>query len=377
MEECNLSIEINLKSKKFCCSFSIKEKLTFIRGDSGVGKTEFTRRVSSRTSANHIDVSNGFELSVLTTEVFENIYRKALSQKNKDESTKNQEETKFLRKFWSTNDNFPFSDNMIFIIDDDDFVKTHAFAVLFECDKSNYYIIINRSNLPSLSYSADEVYNFVSDGINHTLEKYYSYMKKTIDTHLDMILVEGIGSDFIFFQTLFSNGKVLKPNDFNGIHGGGKDNLIKALKENIILFYHKSIFLIIDFCGFGSNIEDLINLAKDYNVTLFVNRDYLSFEYFLLKSNLIKDDIDDFIEKNRLKFYSLEDLCTQRLIFLTRGTLYPYSKSNNSFSSCYYLDCCSNINNNGNCDIRRSKLAKDKVKNMIIDTDFEYFLSCI
>ena len=67
-----MSVEISLKSKKFCCAFSIKEKLTFIRGDSGVGKTEFTRRVSSRTSANQVKVSNGFELSVFTKEVFEN-----------------------------------------------------------------------------------------------------------------------------------------------------------------------------------------------------------------------------------------------------------------------------------------------------------------
>lgn len=164
-------VEIRLVSKKFCCNFYIKEKLTFIQGDSGVGKTEFTRRVSSKTSANHIEVSNGFELSVLTQDVFHNIYKKALSRKAKNEYTKNQKETKFLREFWGDDDNFPLPNNTIFLIDDEDFVKTHAFAVLFECDKSNYYIIINRSNLSSLSYSADEIYRFVSDGIQHTIEK--------------------------------------------------------------------------------------------------------------------------------------------------------------------------------------------------------------
>lgn len=351
--------------------------MTFIRGDSGVGKTEFTRRVSSRTSANQVKVSNGFELSVFTKEVFENVYKKALSYKNKNESTKNQEETKFLRKFWSTNDNFPLLDNTIFIIDDEDFVKSHAFAVLFECDKSNYYIIINRSNLPSLSYSADEVYNFVSDGIDHTIEKHYNYTKDVKICHADTVLVEGIGSDFIFFQQLFSCSKVVKPNDFTGIQSGGKDNLIRALKENITMFRHQPLFLIIDFCGFGSNIEDLLHLVHDYNVALVISREYLSFEYLLLKSNLIKDDIDDFIEKNRLRFYSLEDLCTQRLMFLTKGTPYSYSKSASSFSNCYYLNCCNSSNNNGNCDIRRSDLAKNKVKNMIVGTDFEYFLSYI
>ena len=73
-----MSVEISLESKKFCCKFCIKEKLTFIRGDSGVGKTEFTKRVSSRTSANHIEVSNGFNLTVLTKEVFENVTKAGL-----------------------------------------------------------------------------------------------------------------------------------------------------------------------------------------------------------------------------------------------------------------------------------------------------------
>ena len=88
-------VEISLTSKKFCCNFSIKEKLTFIRGDSGVGKTEFTKRVNSKTSANKILVSNGFELSVLTRDVFDNIYKKALSRKDKEDNTKQQSETNF------------------------------------------------------------------------------------------------------------------------------------------------------------------------------------------------------------------------------------------------------------------------------------------
>ena len=197
-------ITIELVSKRFCCTLKIREKLTFIRGDSGVGKTEFTKRVASRTSANHIEVSNGFEISVLTRDYFHNIYKKSLDIKNKSETTKNQKETAFLRNYWGIEDNFPLPSNTIFIIDDEDFVKSHAFAVLFECDKSNYYIIINRSNLPSLSYSADEVYDFVSDGRSHTIQKYYDYKIDKNDTSIDMVFVEGIGSDFIFFRELFN-----------------------------------------------------------------------------------------------------------------------------------------------------------------------------
>ena len=223
-------IKISLTSKKFCCEFGIKEKLTFIRGDSGVGKTEFTKRVSSKTTANTINVSNGFNLNVLTKDVFETVYNNAMKHKNKTEKTRAQDETKFLAKYWSNEDNFPLQDNTIFIIDDEDFVKSHVFSVLFKCDRSNYYIIINRSNLPNLSYSADEVYNFISDGKNHYLERYFNYKEDAAIEHVDNVFVEGIGSDFIFFSRLFSNSNVFNPTSFSGVNGGGKDKNICAQK---------------------------------------------------------------------------------------------------------------------------------------------------
>ena len=69
------AITIELVSKGFCCTLEIREKLTFIRGDSGVGKTEFTKRVASRTSVNYIEVLNGFNISVLKRDYFHNIYK--------------------------------------------------------------------------------------------------------------------------------------------------------------------------------------------------------------------------------------------------------------------------------------------------------------
>lgn len=366
-------VRISLISKKFCCDFSIKEKLTFIKGDSGTGKTEFTRRVSSNTSANTITVSNGFDLSVFTKDVFNNIYKRALSYKNSNKNYINKEEMKFLREYWGVKNNFPLPDNTIFIIDDEDFVKTHIFSVLFECDKSNYYIIINRSNIPSLSYSADEIYSFAANGINHTIKKYYNFEEISGDK-VDIVLVEGIGSDFIFFKKLFSDRDVLNPKAFKNINSGGKDNLINAIKNNISYFYNRNILLVIDFCGFGSNIEYLVNLVKDNNLKVVIMSKYLSFEYLILKSNFIKDDIDTIISMDRLKFYSLEDLCTQRLISLTKGTIYHYSKSGTGFSPCYYLDCCSNTKNDGSCNLRRSAVARNKIVNMVVNTDFQYLL---
>lgn len=42
-------VEIRIESKRYTCFINIQGKITIIKGDSGVGKTEFTRRLSSES----------------------------------------------------------------------------------------------------------------------------------------------------------------------------------------------------------------------------------------------------------------------------------------------------------------------------------------
>ena len=64
--------------------------------------------------------------------------------------------------------------SLIIVIDDEDFVKSRDFSHFFNCDKYNYYIIINRSKVPGINYSVDEIYNFVKDGTDHYIKKAYT-----------------------------------------------------------------------------------------------------------------------------------------------------------------------------------------------------------
>lgn len=65
-----MQVDISIKSKKFNCSFSIVDKVTFIEGNSGVGKTQFSlRAMSSATTVKNM-VSNGSELVVLNRKEF-------------------------------------------------------------------------------------------------------------------------------------------------------------------------------------------------------------------------------------------------------------------------------------------------------------------
>lgn len=372
-----MSVFLSLKSKRFNCEMKLNEKVTFIWGSSGQGKTEFTRRIQSKSSMNKLSISNGFDAVVLTSELFNQSYKLAMRS-----FTGNTDERKTVRKhlekYWSDEDNFPYKDHVL-IIDDEDFVKSDCFAVYFNCDKSNYYIIINRSKLPMISYSANEVYRFVADGANHYIERYFKYSEDTTNTSIssiDTAIVEGVGSDFVFFSNLLTDDiTVLNPTSFGTITDGGRDNVVKFIETEYSKLLGKRILLIVDFCAFGSNINELYNLCQSRGLNIIFDRDYLSFEYLLLRSNFINDlYLDSVIESDRLKHYSLEDLFTKRLISLTRDCIYSYSKSSDEFSVCYYLDCCKNKRNKGTCSMRRSGLSKNKLTNLLRGTKFEYLL---
>ena len=366
-----MSIVLKLESKKYCCTLELKEKITFIRGDSGKGKTELVRRLNSGSRFNKVSVSKNYDVIVLTKQLFEQSYKIALNHK-KDQ---NQKENSFLRDYWGEQENFPYS-NTILIIDDDDFIKSREFSIFYEVDKSNYYVIMNRGEIASLSYSADEIYKFVSDGNNHWLEKFYHYAQNN-DYKIDTVIVEGIGSDYIFFSHLFKEIEVLNPTSNGMMQGGGRANLVSMLEKYWKNFVNKRILLCIDFCAFGSNINKLYGICEAFNLNIVFNKNYLSFEYLLLRSNFINDiALDDFIDRHRLEFHSLELLFTQRLMELTKATYYSYSKSKDSFSVCYYEDCCALRAKASDCVIRYSKIGRNKLFEMLNNTEFDYLLLC-
>ena len=144
-----MSVEIKVESKRYNCRITIKEKVTFIKGESGVGKSLLTRYISEQTSAVKMYVSNNYDLVVLNNGMFQTFVKRA-SRKIGGASKKD------LEKYWSVEDNFPVLDSII-IIDDEDFVISEEFSAWFNSDKSNYYIIINRSHISNIGNSVGEI----------------------------------------------------------------------------------------------------------------------------------------------------------------------------------------------------------------------------
>lgn len=97
-------VEIRLESKRYNCTVNIKEKVTFIKGDSGVGKTEFSRRLSSVSRANKVTVSNGFDVVVLHPDVFKSLCKRAINSGNGTESKIDN----IMKSYWGIEGNFPY-----------------------------------------------------------------------------------------------------------------------------------------------------------------------------------------------------------------------------------------------------------------------------
>lgn len=160
------SVDISIKSKRLEYEFQIREKITFISGDSATGKTKMVSLINNSDNPSvRIDVSNGFDLISISESEFSKFIKYANRRiyENKYSS---------LKEYWDNKDNFPVI-NSIIVIDDETFVESNEFADFVNADKYNYYIIINRTQISKTGYSY-EVYNLKTSGKLHWLEKRYN-----------------------------------------------------------------------------------------------------------------------------------------------------------------------------------------------------------
>lgn len=373
-----MQVDISMDSKKFKCAFSITDKVTFIEGDSGEGKTQFSLRAASSSSSVKINVSNGFDLVTLTKKEFNRSLSAAKRHIERTEDSLFPSDKdkiyNLLLEYWSNEDNFPIF-NSVIIIDDEDFVSSREFSAYYNADKYNYYIIINRREISGISYSADSIFCFKSNGTHHYLEKsiHYHTLNEETNKLVDWVVVEGSSSDFIFFSEMFKSNKVINPSYKSEDTTGGRAKIVKLLKRCLADFKYKRLLLLVDICAFGSNIKILQNFAAMHNIKLFFIQNYQSFEFLLLHSSMINDTaLNDFFANNVLSYKSLEDLYTVRLENLTVGLPNHYSKEIKKFPVCYYKNCCSYKKFFGTACRMGLKFKKgDKFQKLFDKTEFE------
>lgn len=337
-------LEINVSSKKYNCNIKLFEKLTCIIGDSGRGKTIFTKAVKDSSGAYKVSISDQrYRIVVLDNDNWD------LLMQNINSSNK----------------------KVIYVIDDCDFIITDLFSKLYSKDTSSFFVIINRfnnfstSSLSRLPFSVNETYRFMADGKEHYLEKYYKLNNSYLSTtNLDFILIEDTNSGYQFFNYYISNKKRIDSCK-------GKDNAVTYLSNIEEDSKVNNILLLVDLCGFGTCMQDLAMFLKDSDLNVIMISNYESFEYMLLRSNFFNYYPNSISNEERLKFSSLEELYESILKAITNNKVYSYKKK--QINLCYTKDCCERD--------RKKSCSKGKSGNklevLFSNTDFDIIVDLI
>lgn len=297
-------MQFTLENKKYRIQVELKAKMNVILGDSGIGKSTLTRYIMGINSE-HIKMyaSDDFNLNVLDEYRFSQMLNKSisvcrrnfkfipgeltkkevhlaqqcsyifncLSSSEKRLSYNKQLELVFfylgcLKIYWSNIDNFPYDRSVIFI-DDDPLIDTIEFATLFNLDKYNIYVSINRGKMSRINYSVEDRFIFKAEGKDHYLVKEFNYRDAVVNSDKKLkysptepILIEDSNSGLLYFSNIYKNIK----------SSGSKDKILACLKN----YENRKLFLILDMCAAGSLICDIIETAALYNIDLRFKQDY-------------------------------------------------------------------------------------------------------
>lgn len=335
-----LSIEV--RNKKYNCDLTLKHKVSVIKGDSGTGKTWLVKSL--------IDSSGGYKVKY------------------------NQKVTPVLLNVreWKQQLVSEYTYTPLFIVDDCDFIFTKEFGNTFNSIGECYLLLIVRSSvrvsklerMNTISISGDSVYNFVSNGIEHTITPDIDFRTIKIDKEIycNKVLCEDSGSGFTFFKHMYGSTNV--------VSSFGKDNIVNHILDNYEEYSKMdSLLLLVDYSAIGLRLQEILNVLRSCDINVYMLVNYKSFEYLLLRSNMFGISKEE-IFKDEIKYPSLEVACECLLTSITKNKIYSYDKQK-YLKPCYYLDCCSMNQSNIQCD---RGLSGNKFKALLDGTEFDIFL---
>lgn len=217
--------------------------------------------------------------------------------------------------------------NIIFLDEENSFVKSQEFAMAVKAS-DNYFVIITREDLPNLPYSVDEIYGIHTSGKYHDLKRtynelYHIYSPETLSgkERPEAVVVEDSNSGYQFFRTICDENEIFCTT------AGGKSNL----KTTVAKLKKTPTLVIADGAAIGSEMNELYQLmSKNPSMKCYLPE---SFEWLILKSGIIDGKIiqdilihpEDFIESQR--DFSWERFFTSLLITYTQDSYLKYSKN--------------------------------------------------
>lgn len=291
-------------------TLTFKRNISFIRGNSGTGKTML---ISMIRDYNDRGPESGVTLSC-------DVPCETLSGRR-----------------WERELSI-IEDSIIFLDEGNEFIYSKDFAKAVN-GSSNYFVLISRRDANELPYSVDEILKLVnttSKTINgRKSDKRFYSVTKPLYTHTsnmlyqdlnvgfdnpDAVIVEDSKSGYQFYSAL-CNRLGIPCHTATGVAN---------LKRMIHECPEKNILAIGDGAAFGPYIEKVLGQRVYKNVRLFLPE---SFEWTLLRSGLIPNndipkilkDPSSYIESR--DYLSWERFFTEVLIKYSAGTRYAYRKA--------------------------------------------------
>lgn len=278
------------KNKDLFFKFDLKRNITILQGDSATGKTTLLTILNE--SLKH--KGNPFIIVNTNADYYVHI------------------DGDWERSFKD------LTNHVIFIEESNDFVFTHDFA-RFVRDSGNYFVIVNREPLYSLTYSVNEIYEIDSyeeiepfRQVYHFTSLYSNFPKSTVN--FDTVITEDSNAGFDFFTKFLKDCSVEK--------ASGNTKLRSAIENSDGL----SIYCIVDGAAFGCRIGDLCNYIDAH----LAKRVYIwmpeSFEWILLKAGVFNiPDLDSILD-NPSSYIECSKYCSWERFFTHLASKYSNKK---------------------------------------------------
>lgn len=291
--------KVVIKNNRLHYEFEIKRNITIIKGDSATGKTTLINMIRQFTNLGN---SSGIELVCdVPCRVLEGIDWQIIL--------------------------YNISGNIIFINEENAFIKTEQFAKAVR-ESDNYFVLITRENLYNLPYSVEEIYGLHSSGKYQSTKRLYQQIYRIypkieaseLPIKPERIVVEDSNSGYDFFRAVCAENNILCNS------AGGKTKLFFVIQT-----MEEEVCVIADGAAFGPEMEKLYSLAEQKkNIKMYLPE---SFEWMILNAGVVQEkeimeilkEPEKYIESQ--KYFSWERFFTNLLIEKTDGTYMKYQKS--------------------------------------------------
>lgn len=267
-------------------------------------------------------------------------------------------------------ENFRKLKNHIVIIDEKHYsaMQEHEVEQTIQENKSCYFIILGRGRYAGLNIDIDSVYEFKNvNGINRLSGVAIGNTSVSEHTKFDYCILEDTGKAYTWFESLFNRALNLVP------ASSGKETVCKTAAKILEESCNSNVLLLFDRVSFGACYTEYIELLKDYGSRLFIVKDYKSWEYLMLKTNMFKSRFIEYSIQTGLfeeKYYEqlLQKVSSSRL-----GTI---KHDGGKLPLCYTEPCCPYTSNTDReCTFGIATGAeKDKFVDLLRGTEFEDLL---